>query len=184
MFLLTVSDPVRLHIIHGEIYMLEAVAQRCSVKKVFLKISQNSQENICARVPHLFIKSTSGGYFCTCPSCIIDSMVKDRRFFVLTILFWYPTLSKLSYNLIIPAVAFPTEAWQFWDILSALFIQTCMSLLQNISLFNLGVHISPQFCRISNFSCNFLLLPIFFGSYDQCILITDASLSEIGSPKF
>ena len=28
----------------------EAVAQRCSVKKVFLEISQNSQENICARV--------------------------------------------------------------------------------------------------------------------------------------
>ena len=28
----------------------EAVAQRCSVKKVFLEISQNSQENNCARV--------------------------------------------------------------------------------------------------------------------------------------
>ena len=28
----------------------EAVVQRCSVKKVFLKISQNSQENPCARV--------------------------------------------------------------------------------------------------------------------------------------
>ena len=26
----------------------EAVAQKCSVKKVFLQISQNSQENICA----------------------------------------------------------------------------------------------------------------------------------------
>ena len=25
----------------------EAVAQRCSVKKVFLEISQNSQENMC-----------------------------------------------------------------------------------------------------------------------------------------
>ena len=31
-------------------YMIEAVAQRCSVKKVFLEISQNSQENTCARV--------------------------------------------------------------------------------------------------------------------------------------
>ena len=29
---------------------IEAVAQRCSVKKVFLEISQNSQENTCARV--------------------------------------------------------------------------------------------------------------------------------------
>ena len=28
----------------------EAVAQRCSVKKVFLEISQNLQENTCARV--------------------------------------------------------------------------------------------------------------------------------------
>ena len=31
----------------------EAVAQRCSVKKVFLEISQNSQENNCARVSFL-----------------------------------------------------------------------------------------------------------------------------------
>ena len=28
----------------------EVVVQRCSVKKVFLEISQNSQENTCARV--------------------------------------------------------------------------------------------------------------------------------------
>ena len=31
----------------------EAVVQRCSVKKVFLEISQNSQENTCARVSFL-----------------------------------------------------------------------------------------------------------------------------------
>ena len=31
----------------------EAVAQRCSVKKVFLQIWQNSQENTCARVSFL-----------------------------------------------------------------------------------------------------------------------------------
>ena len=29
--------------------LLEAVARRCSVKKVFLEMSQNSQENTCAR---------------------------------------------------------------------------------------------------------------------------------------
>ena len=29
--------------------LTEAVVQRCSVKKVFLEISQNSQENTCAR---------------------------------------------------------------------------------------------------------------------------------------
>ena len=28
----------------------EAVVRRCSIKKVFLKLSQNSQENACARV--------------------------------------------------------------------------------------------------------------------------------------
>ena len=31
----------------------EAVVQRCSVKKVFLEISQNSRENTCARVSFL-----------------------------------------------------------------------------------------------------------------------------------
>ena len=31
----------------------EAVGQRCSEKMLFLKISQNSQENTCARVPFL-----------------------------------------------------------------------------------------------------------------------------------
>ena len=31
----------------------EAVAQRCSVKKVFSEILQNSQENNCARAPFL-----------------------------------------------------------------------------------------------------------------------------------
>ena len=31
----------------------EAVAQRCPVKKMFLEISQNSQENTCARVSFL-----------------------------------------------------------------------------------------------------------------------------------
>ena len=31
----------------------EAIAQRCSVKKVFLEIPQNSQESTCARVSFL-----------------------------------------------------------------------------------------------------------------------------------
>ena len=33
--------------------LLEAVVQRCSVKKAFLEFSQNSQENTCARVSFL-----------------------------------------------------------------------------------------------------------------------------------
>ena len=54
---------------HDSWYMLsqqeEAVVQRCSVKEVFLEISQNSQENTCARVSFL-IKletNTSSGCF-------------------------------------------------------------------------------------------------------------------------
>ena len=34
----------------------EAVIQRCSVKKVLLEISQNSQEHTCARVSFLIKK--------------------------------------------------------------------------------------------------------------------------------
>ena len=43
--------------------MSEAVAQRCSVKKVFLEISQNSQENTCARVSFLIKLQDSGCNF-------------------------------------------------------------------------------------------------------------------------
>ena len=38
----------------------EAVAQRCSVKKVFFKISQNSKENTCARLSFLIKLQASG----------------------------------------------------------------------------------------------------------------------------
>ena len=38
----------------------EAVVQRCSAKKVFLEISQNSQENTCARVSFLIKLQASG----------------------------------------------------------------------------------------------------------------------------
>ena len=43
--------------------MIEAVVWRCSVKKVFLEISQNSQENTCARVSLLMKLQASGGCF-------------------------------------------------------------------------------------------------------------------------
>ena len=42
--------------------MSEAVTQSCSVKKVFLKISQNSQENTCVRVSILMKMQTSGNF--------------------------------------------------------------------------------------------------------------------------
>ena len=36
-----------------KILIAEAVGQRCSLKKLFLEISQNSQENTCARLSFL-----------------------------------------------------------------------------------------------------------------------------------
>ena len=39
--------------IYSYLHRVEAVVQTCSVKKVFLGISQNSQENTCARVSFL-----------------------------------------------------------------------------------------------------------------------------------
>ena len=41
-------------------FLTEAVVQRCSVKKVFLEIPQNSQKTTCARVSFL-IKSQASG---------------------------------------------------------------------------------------------------------------------------
>ena len=41
-------------------YPVEAVVQRCSVKKAFLEISQKSQENTCARVLFLITLQASG----------------------------------------------------------------------------------------------------------------------------
>ena len=38
---------------------IEVVVQRCSVMKVFLEISQNSQENACARISYFEIKIPS-----------------------------------------------------------------------------------------------------------------------------
>ena len=41
------TNEYNVRLVHREIAK-EAVVQRCSVKKVFLKISQNSLENTCA----------------------------------------------------------------------------------------------------------------------------------------
>ena len=45
-----------------KLYMTGAVVRKCSVKKLFLKISQNSQENTCARVSSFLIKLQSSAY--------------------------------------------------------------------------------------------------------------------------
>ena len=45
------------------IELSEAVVRRCSVKKVFLEISQNSQENTCARVSFEFCEISKNTFF-------------------------------------------------------------------------------------------------------------------------
>ena len=55
---------------------LEAVAQRCSVKKAFLEISQNSRENTCARFSFLppacnLIKKETLAQVLSCDFCEI-----------------------------------------------------------------------------------------------------------------
>ena len=66
----------------------EAVAQRCSVKKVFLEISQNLQENTCARVPFLikcrpqacsFIKNEILPQVFSCEFCEISKNTFSNR---------------------------------------------------------------------------------------------------------
>ena len=55
---------------------IEAVFQRCSVKKVFFKNSQNSQENTCARVSYL-IKLQALGLK---PATLLNKRLWHRRF--------------------------------------------------------------------------------------------------------
>ena len=45
------------------LWSIDAVVQRCSVKKKFLKISQNSQENTCAKISFLIKLQASAGCF-------------------------------------------------------------------------------------------------------------------------
>ena len=53
---------------------LEAVVRKCSVKKVFLQISQNSLENTCARDSFLikFIKKETLAQAFSCEFCEIS----------------------------------------------------------------------------------------------------------------
>ena len=61
--------------------IIEAVAQRCSVKKVFLEILQNSQENTCARVSFLIKLQTSGIYLAfTCSKLTIETLEQGVKY--------------------------------------------------------------------------------------------------------
>ena len=56
----------------------EAVARSCSVKKAFLEISQNSQENTCARVSFL-IKLQAEAQVFSCEFCEISENTFSYR---------------------------------------------------------------------------------------------------------
>ena len=57
-----------------KLHLTEAVVQRCSVKNMLLEISQNSQENTCAREPEScnFIKKETLALAFSCEFCKIS----------------------------------------------------------------------------------------------------------------
>ena len=58
----------------------EAVARTCSIKKVFLEISQNSQENTCARVSFL-IKLQATFFYRTPLVAASNSIMRFKKTF-------------------------------------------------------------------------------------------------------
>ena len=87
---------MRLIIVSTSFYFTsEAVVRRCSVKKVFLEISQNSQENTCARVSFLvklqasslqfyFIKKETLAQVISCEFCKIYKNTSGGCFYHLS----------------------------------------------------------------------------------------------------
>ena len=59
------------HLCQSLLFNTVAVIQRCSVKKLFLEIPQNSQENTCARV-FFFIKKEALALVFSCEFCEIS----------------------------------------------------------------------------------------------------------------
>ena len=76
---------------------IEAVVQTCSVKKMFLEISQNSQENTCARVSFL-IKLQAW------PATLLKKRLCHKCFpvnFVNTFLHWTPLVAASVHLLVL-----------------------------------------------------------------------------------
>ena len=63
-----------------KVFTEEAVAQTCFVKKVFLEISQNWQENTCARFSFL-IKLQAGETLAHVSSCEFCEIFKNTFFY-------------------------------------------------------------------------------------------------------
>ena len=84
-----------------KIITIEAVTQRCSVKKVFLEISQNSKENNCARKITLsllfscqFCEITKNTFFYRAPLVAPSNYYRHSGFFLIKLLLF--SLSSLT----------------------------------------------------------------------------------------
>ena len=79
---------------------VEAVAKMCSVKKVFLEISKNSQENTCARVS-ILIKLQSWGLqlyeIRGCATCVL--FCREKRMFYLHYISLSPNWQRIRFCL-------------------------------------------------------------------------------------
>ena len=72
------------YVIATDFALSEAVAQRFSVKNVFLDISQNSQENTCARVSFLIKLQALGFCFCSFSDGNVNLTITSQPFIIFT----------------------------------------------------------------------------------------------------
>ena len=103
----------------SETYFSEPVVQRCSVKNMFLKISQNSQENACARASFLIKLHVQ-----TCNFIKKDTLVPYKCFLVNFAIFlrtpffiehlWWLLLLPLQWQLQTVEDTFKSTMIQIW----------------------------------------------------------------------
>ena len=59
--------------------MSEAFSQKCSVKKMFLEISQNSQENTCSSGLQIYFKKKTLAQVLSCEFCEVSKNTYSYR---------------------------------------------------------------------------------------------------------
>ena len=81
--------------INNDVKESEAVVRRCSVNKIFLEISQNSQENTCARAwPGTLLKKRLWHRYFPVNFCEISENTFFHRTTLVALLFWRTHLLK------------------------------------------------------------------------------------------
>ena len=147
------------------VHRMEAVVGSCSIKKVFLKISQNSQENTCARVS-LLIKLQAWGLH----RCLPVNFAKFSRthFFIehlrwLLLIIWRPSKKEhLFYG--------TTTSGCFWSSLLLLLI-TLMFVFDSNSKGFKEFKSSISVLLKSLSSCSFLFFSFchVFSAFPSCL---------------